>query len=148
MGVIDYNRPAERLRRLHYVWSWRIRYWWMDTDAGKQANVMACCIGVLVVVLQLVRMGVAATMPPPAGEPVKAIYWWVVQLIIAIVAAVASYAMRPKPQQPKPQEGTVPVTEDGLAAKHYFGECWIEDEFQLAYKNVGTIPIKSKGGKK
>lgn len=142
MGLID------RCRRLHYVWSWRARYWWLDTRQGEIAHLVVMALGMLVFIVQLLRMFVAAVVPPPPGEPAKAIYWWVVQLIIAIVAAAISYAMRPKPQAPQPQNADVPTTEDGLAAKHYFGECWVEDEFQLAHKVVGTSKIKSKGGKK
>lgn len=136
------------IRRLHYVWSWRARYWWLDTRAGERAHLMLFALSLLVVFIQLLRMFVAAVVPPPPGEPAKAIYWWVVQLIIAIVAAAISYAMRPKPQVPTPQASEAPTVEDGLSAKHYFGTCWVTDEFLLAWKNTGTIPIKTKGGKK
>ena len=30
------------IRRLHYVWSWRVRYWWLDTRQGEQAHWVAC----------------------------------------------------------------------------------------------------------
>lgn len=136
------------LRRLHYVWSWRIRFWWLDTRQGEWAHWALLALGLLIVLMQLVRVFVAATVSPSPGEPARAVYWWVVQIIIAIVAAAISYAMRPKPQSAAPTQADVPTTEDGLAAKHYFGECWVEDEFQLAYKVVGRDPIKTKGGKK
>lgn len=136
------------IRRLHYVWSWRARYWWLDTPGGERAHLALFALSLLVVCIQLLRMFVAAVVAPPAGEPAKAIYWWVVQLIIAIVAAAISYAMRPKPQAPTPQASEAPTVEDGLSAKHYFGTCWVTDEFLLAWKNTGTIPIKTKGGKK
>lgn len=142
MGLI------RRGRRIFYIWSWRLRFWWLDTRGGMQARVALFCLACLVVVVQLVRMIVMAAMPAPAGEPVKAVYWWVVQLIIAIVAAAVSYAMRPKPQQPVPQQAKAPTVEDGLAVKDYFGTCWVEDEFLLAWKMMGTEPIKTKGGKK
>lgn len=135
------------IRRLHYVWSWRARYWWLDTPGGERAHLVLFALSLLVVCIQLLRVFVAAIVPPP-GEPAKAIYWWVVQLIIAIVAAAISYAMRPKPQAPTPQASEAPTVEDGLSAKHYFGTCWVNDEFLLAWKNTGTIPIKTKGGKK
>lgn len=142
MGLIAHAR------RLHYVWSWRARYWWMDTREGEMAHWAGVWLGAIVCVVQLLRMFVAAALPPPPGEPVKAVYWWVVQLIIAIVAAAISYAMRPKVEPPKPQEIEAPTTEDGLAAKHYFGTCWVDDEFLLAWKVMGRTPIKTKGGKK
>lgn len=74
-------------------------------------------------------------------------YWWVVQLIIMVIAAVVAYALRPKPETPKPMSSEAPTIEDGQAAKHYFGTCWVGDEFLLAWKMMGTIPIKAKGGK-
>lgn len=138
---------ARLTHRLH-VWLWRVRYWWLDTRGGQRAQLAALCLSCLVVVVQLLRMLVEAAVPPPPGTPAKANYWWVVQLIIVVVAAVISYAMRPKVEGPKPQEGKAPTTQDGLSAKHYFGICWIDDEFLLAWKNMGTIPIKTKGGKK
>lgn len=136
------------VRRLHYVWSWRFRYWYLDTHGGEIAQWVILAMAAVVCVLQLIRMAIAGLLPPPPGEPVKAVYWWVVQLIIMIVAAVISYAMRPKPQPPQPQAADAPTVEDGLAVKHYFGTCWVGDEFILAWKNTGTIPIKTKGGKK
>lgn len=142
MGLID------RGRRLHYVWTWRMRYWWLDTPAGAQARVGALALGVFVVIVQLIRMAVAALTPAPVGEPVKAVYWWVVQLIILVVSMAVSYALRPKVENPKPASGDAPTTEDGQAVKDHFGTCWVEDEFLLAWKMMGTDPIRSRGGKK
>lgn len=142
MGLTD------SIRRLHYIWSWRLRYWWLDTRQGEIAHLVVLAISAIIVMIQILRMFVAALVPLPPDEPARSIYWWVVQLIIAIVAAAISYSMRPKPQAPTPQTADVPTTEDGLSAKHYFGDCWVEDEFQLAHKVVGTEPIKTKGGKK
>ncbi|HHA2431552.1 TPA: hypothetical protein ACOENN_000524 [Stenotrophomonas maltophilia] len=136
------------IRRLHYVWSWRVRYWWLDTRQGEQAHWVACGLAAVACLVQLLRIVVAATVPPAPSEPVKAIYWWVIQIIIAIIAAAISYAMRPRPQPPQPQAADAPTVEDGLSAKHYFGTCWVNDEFLLAWKLMGTEPIKTKGGKK
>lgn len=136
------------IRRLHYVWSWRARYWWLDTRSGERAHLGLFALSLIVAVIQLLRLFVAAVIPLPPGEPAKAVYWWVVQLIIAIVAVAISYAMRPKTEKPTPQTSDAPTVEDGLAAKHYFGTCWVNDEFLLAWKNTGAIPIRKKGGKK
>lgn len=141
MGLI------KRYRRLHYVWSWRVRYWWLDTRQGEIAHRAVMVVFALIAVAQVLRMTIQKT--PSVSMPNEAIWpAWVIQLIIALVSAAISYAMRPRPQPPQPQNATIPTTEDGLSAKHYFGECWVEDEFQLAYKVMGTIPIKTKGGKK
>ena len=142
MGLIT------RARRLHYVWSWRLRYWWLDTPAGAQAQMGVLAFAALVVIIQLIRMAMAALVPPSPGEPAKAIYWWVVQLIIAIVSAIISYAMRPKVEEQKPQAGEAPSTQDGQAVKDHFGTVWVEDEFILAWKMMGTDRIRSNGGKK
>lgn len=141
MGLID------RARHLHYVWSWRVRYWWLDTRSGEYAHWALFYFGVFVIIAQLVRMLVAAAIAPPAGEPVKAVYWWVIQLIILVVAAAIAYSMRPKQEAPPPQSEEAPTVEDGQSVKHYFGTCWIGDEFLLAWKQMGRIPIKAKGGK-
>lgn len=135
-----------RCRRLHYVWSWRARYWWLDTRQGELAHATVLVLSMLVFAVLLLRMFVFPAPPPPPGEPAKAIVWWV-QLIVMVLAAAISYAMRPKPQTPQPQTSDIPTTEDGLAVKHHFGECWVEDEFQLAHKVVGTTKIRAKGKK-
>lgn len=126
---------------------WRFRYWWLDTRQGEYAHWAVVCSAALVAIVLLIRMVVTALYPPPAAV-VKAMWpVWVIQLIIMVVAAVISYAMRPKPEAPKPQSGDVPTTEDGLSAKHYFGTCWVNDDFILAWKMIGTDKIKGKGGK-
>lgn len=127
---------------------WRFRYWWLDTPGGEAAHWAGVCVGVGVFLVQMVRLFVAAGLPRPAGEPVQAVYWWVVQLIIAVVSAVVSYMMRPKPELPKPQSNDAPSTEDGQSVVHHGGTCWVGDEFLLAWKPLKPIPIKSKGGKK
>jgi heme/copper-type cytochrome/quinol oxidase subunit 2 len=136
-----------QLRRLRHVWTWRARYWWMDTEDGARAHVAALCLAVLVVIVELIRVAVAALQPLPPGQPEKAIIWWVVQIILLIVSAAISYALRPKPENAKPQDGEGPTTEDGQSVIRYWGTCWADDTFQLAWKIVGRDPIKAKGGK-
>ncbi|MDZ5815107.1 hypothetical protein U4I65_08680 [Stenotrophomonas maltophilia] len=136
-------------KRLLYIWSWRLRFWWLDTRSGERAHWAAFYVGLFVAIVQFVRMCVAAALPPPPEVgPAKAVYWWVIQLIIAIIAAAIAYSMRPRTQSATPQSGDAPTTEDGQTVKHYFGTCWITDEFLLAWKQMGTLPIKTKGGKK
>ena len=136
--------------RLH-VWSWRIRYWWLDTESGAHAQVMGFCLGALVVLVQTIKIVLASLLAahaPHPHEPQKAVVWWVVQLVIALVAAVLSYALRPKlPTQPVPKQ-EMPTVEDGLCVDDHFGEVWIDDPPLLAWKVVRTEKIKSKGGKK
>lgn len=136
-----------RLHRLWYVWSWRARYWWFDTQSGEYSRWALVFFALFIGLAELSRVYVKATLPHPAGEPQRAIYWWIVQLIIVAIAAAASYAMRPRPKEPTAQKGEAPTVEDGLMVIHHFGECWIENEFILAWKIMGTEAIKSSGGK-
>ena len=143
-----------RLRELRYRVAWRLRFWWLDTPGGARAHVATICVAVLALVWQIARMAVAALHPRPvhslAGEPVHAVYWWVVQLVIAIVAAVVAYALRPKTQQQSESNPESPTVEDGSAVKDYGGTVWIDyaDDFLLYYEVVGRDAIYSKGGKK
>lgn len=137
-----------RIRRWRYVYSWRLRYWWLDTRQGEIAHRVAMAVFVLIALAQVLRMANAAAQPVTAA-PTEAIWpWWVIQIIIMLVSAAISYALAPKPEAPKPQEMDAPTTEDGLAAKHHFGTVWVGDEFLLAWKMTGTEAIKSGGGKK
>lgn len=122
----------------------------LDTESGNRAHVVCFCLAVLATLGQLVRMAVAAYSPGPAGEPIQAVPFWVVQLIILVVAAVVSYALRPKPQKPEQRKVEPPTVEDGTAVKDYGGTVWIEhdDNFLLAWKIVGQDPIYGEGGKK
>lgn len=145
MGLIG------RIRRRADVWGWRLRYWYMDTDSGARAQVGGFVVACMVLVLQMVRMAVAALLPQLQPEAaVRSVYWWVVQLIVMIVAAAISYALRPKMEQPQEQKHDPPTVEDGTPAKDYFGTCWIDhdDNFLLAWKMVGRDPIRTKSGKK
>ena len=140
MGLTYRNRIAQ----CAHVWYWRARYWWMDTEAGAQTHVVAFCVAVLVTIVELIKM--FTTVPAPA-EPVKAVYQWVVQLIIAIVMALISYALRPKIEGVQPSNQAAPTVEDGQGIHEAHGDVWIEDQFINAQRVVGQEPIKSKGKK-
>lgn len=54
--------------RIHHrlgVWRWRLRYWWMDTRSGAYARATIFACAVLALLVQLVRMTLAA-MPQGA----------------------------------------------------------------------------------
>lgn len=139
------------IRRRAHGFCWRLRYWYMDTPAGARAQVGGFVVACLALVMQMVRMAVAAIMPQmqPTAE-VRSVYWWVVQLVIMVVAAAISYALRPKVEPPQERQHDAPTVQDGTAARDYFGTCWIEhdDNFLLAWKIVGRDGIYTKGGKK
>ncbi|MEN1942650.1 hypothetical protein WCE55_02160 [Luteimonas sp. MJ293] len=145
MGLIGH------IRHRADVWSWRVRYWYLDTPAGARARVGGFVAACMVLVLQMVRMAVSGLLPALQPQaPAQAVYWWVWQLVILIVSAAISYALRPKAQQPQEQKHDPPTVEDGTAAKDYFGTCWIDhdDNFLLAWQMVGRDPIRTKAGKK
>lgn len=137
------GRARRRARALY----WRLRHWWFDTESGRKAGIASGVIAALVFVAQCVQMAVVATRPEP---PPQAAWFWVVSLIIMVVAAAWAYSQRPKPQQPQEQAQESPLTADGVAAKDYFGTCWIayDQKALLAWKPVGRDPIYGESGKK
>lgn len=151
MGLIPNTPGTSRQQRLRYAWGWRLRYWWMDTEDGKKAHLWVFSIALLVTLGQVARLSALAVMEitAPPGEPVMAIADWIVYLIILVISAAVSYALRPKPENAKPQDYESPTTTDGTPVIDYFGTCWVdhEDQFLLAWKITGRDPIKSKGGK-
>ena len=68
----------------------------MDTDDGQQTHVAMLCTAVLIGILQIIKMGIAAANASACPSARRRGSGWVVQLIIAIVAAIASYALAPK----------------------------------------------------
>ena len=134
--------------RLWYRWSWRARYWWLDTRPGQVAHLAIfgfCCLsGVLVLTHMMI---VVATVPAP-DAPAQAVTEWVRTLVLFGVIGLISMMMAPKVKEPKPSKAEVPTVEDGLAVRDVFGTVWIDDQFLLAWKGMGTVKIKKKGGKK
>lgn len=88
---------------------------------------------------------------PPAAGDIEVVHAWVnfvVQIVVMIVAALISYALRPKPKPPEAGKASAPVVEDGKGIVRVFGSVWIDDSIVLGFMQLGTIPIKAKGGKK
>jgi hypothetical protein len=145
MGLIEL---AARAHIRLDTWSWRARYFWFDTEGGAHANAgMRVCLWMLVIV-SLVRNMLAArdyALHPERQQ--EAVIWWVVYLVVALIAAAVAYAMMPKIEQQKPQGANPPSTEDGQAVVDILGTGWIEDFFVLAWKPNGVTKIKSKGKK-
>lgn len=135
------------IRRKADTWYWRGRHWWFDCPGGAYARAGLLVVGCLVVVLQIVRMSLAALAPPSPQQPQQAVIWWVVYLVVALAAAALAYALMPKIEKQQPAEGQGPTTEDGQAGIVYWGVHWADDTFLLAWKVVGRDPIKGKGGK-
>ena len=136
------------MHRLWYRWSWRTRYWWLDTRPGRMAQLGVFGAMLLGTVLQLTHMMIVVATEPQPDAPARAITWWVVQIVLLVAFAAISILMAPRVEDPKPQEVKAPTVEDGLAVRDVFGTVWIDDQFLLAWKSMGTIKIKKKGGKK
>lgn len=73
---------------------------------------------------------------------------FLIQLAIMIVSALISYALAPKPKDAEVAKANVPVAEEGKGIERVYGTVWFDDPFMLGFKQLGTIPIKAKGGKK
>lgn len=137
-----------RIERWRYVYGWRLRYWWADTSSGLHARFMLVGFAFLAVLGEVVARAIAASRPAPKDHPHEAIIWFIVWIVIALLAAVAAYALAGKQTAPTAQTTDTPTTDDGQSVKHHFGTCWVDDSFLLAWMLVGRDPIKSDGGKK
>jgi hypothetical protein len=82
------------------------------------------------------------------GRVVVAWVNWVVQIVLLVVSALLSYALSPKPEEPKPTTAKAPEVQDGKSIRKLYGTCWCEDPMVLGWKAMGTEKIKSSGGKK
>lgn len=108
-------------------------------------HVRLALAALVAVALLLDGAGVRPALPEGAVEPTAAAVW--VQIAILVVSALISYALTPKPKAPEPQKVSIPVVEQGQKIRKVYGTVWIDDPMVLAFKPVGTVPIKSKGGK-
>jgi hypothetical protein len=76
-------------------------------------------------------------------EPIEWIY-----LIVVLVLAAYAYSKRPKPVTPEAQTSQAPQVQDGTRIIKWYGINWMDDSMVLAWKQDGTEPIRSSGGKK
>jgi hypothetical protein len=127
---------------------WKIRYWVMDKYYA-QCRLVAGGLAVVVVLATIANLSREIPEQLQQGATVvrSVINLWV-QLAILIISALLAYAMRPKVEGPKPQEGTIPSVEDGKSIIRIYGTVWIDDSIVLGWKQLGVEEIKSGGGKK
>jgi len=72
-------------------------------------------------------------------------------IIVTILAALLSYALRPRPPTPQPvtlNNVGVPTIAQGTPVPVIFGDCWVSQWAVLWYGDLSTTPIKASGGKK
>ena len=73
------------------------------------------------------------------------------QIGILVLSAIISYALAPKPPQPKPsrlEDFDAPTAEEGRPLPVVFGTVWLTGPNVLWYGDLRTSPIKSSGGGK
>lgn len=76
-------------------------------------------------------------------RPVLAIAPVVLQLIVAIVFAVISAALQPKPKPPEPGRADTPDIKEGKAPVEIFGAVWLNEPFMAGWKQLDPPePIK------
>jgi hypothetical protein len=74
----------------------------------------------------------------------------IVQVVIAIVAAVISYATQPKPVKPKPaslEDFDLPTPDEGTPQRVLFGERRCQQWMLTYWGNLRADAIKTKSGK-
>lgn len=138
-----------RIRRWRYVYGWRLRYWWLDTPSGLHTRLGLAVVCSLLVIGNAIALAVKVATPPPKDQPQHAVVWFVVWAVIILVSAIIGFLLAAggAKQQPTAPQGDTPTTDDGQSVRDYFGTCWVDDSFLLAWKLMGRSPIKSKGGK-
>lgn len=129
-------------------WSLLLRYWALDKH-HEQLRLCVLFLSSLVTLALLVAL-LQALGRVASGQPARADggATIIIQIILFVVSLAISYAMRPKTEPVKPQEGRIPQVEDGKAIRRLYGTDWFDDSTILGWKNLGTDPIKSGGGKK
>jgi hypothetical protein len=72
-------------------------------------------------------------------------------LAILVVSALVSYALAPKPPQPKPaalSDFDVPTADEGRPIPVVFGTVTVTGPNVIWYGDLGVEAIRKKGGKK
>lgn len=70
---------------------------------------------------------------------------------ILLLSSFISAALAPKPPSPKPaslEDFNVPQSDQGIPQSVVFGTVRVRDPNVLWYGDLGTRPIRSRGGKK
>jgi hypothetical protein len=136
---------VKRLGRL----GWLARYWVLDKH-HDQLRLGACALAMLVTVVATLLVVLGTREPLQSGAPpAQAVINLWIQLAILVISALISYALRPKVEGAKPQEGSIPQVQDGKSIVRIYGTVWIDDSIILAWSTqIPPEPIKKKGGKK
>ena len=68
-------------------------------------------------------------------------------IIILVIAIIIAVTYKPKTQSPEPAKSSAPEVLDGRKIRKIYGTVWVDDSMVLAWKQNGTVPIRSKGKK-
>lgn len=124
------------VQRLAYVYGWRLRYLWLDTNSGRWL-----CLGLAGVLLVAGGVMLGLGLMRPAAQH-QAAFW--VQIVIMVVSALVMMALAPKPKKPEAGTPEVPTVEDGQGIRMVFGEVWVSDLTVIGHKPMGTKNIRGK----
>lgn len=125
---------------------WLLRYWVLDKyreSLRGYAHFAAACLFVGTAVHAYLDAREVVV-----GQVVHAWVNWVVQIVLLVVSALLSYALSPKPEEPKPVDGKAPEVVDGKSIRKLYGTGWMDDPMVLGWKAMGTTKIKAKSSKK
>ena len=73
------------------------------------------------------------------------------QLALFVISTIISYALAPRPVQPKPSslsDVDAPTAEEGRPLPVVFGTRWVKGPNVIWYGDLRATPIRKKGGKK
>ncbi|HZF98974.1 MAG TPA: hypothetical protein VEY92_12180 [Pseudoxanthomonas sp.] len=135
------------MKRLNRLW-WLARYRVLDKH-HDQLRLAAFALAnlITVVITLLVVVGAHKQLLSDAPPAQAVINIWI-QLAILVISALISYALRPKVEGAKPQEGSIPQVQDGKSIVRIYGTVWIDDSIILAWSTqIPPEPIKKKGKK-
>lgn len=115
--------------------------WWLHKH-----RMVVCVISLLIglIALELAVRDIAT-------GPRLAVMGWddaLIYLATLVLSALVSAATAPKPKDPDVIQSEAPKVKDGQGVVRVYGTVWIDDAIVLGWQQLGTDPIKSKGGKK
>ncbi len=127
----------ESLRRWWHITSWRVRYFLLDTDAGRR-----CILGVAGLAWVWTLVEFVSLMRVAASDVPQQAFW--VQVVWFVVSVLVSMALTPKQPDAADQVVEAPRLKDGSGVRMVFGEVWITDPDIIGWKKMGTKTIRGK----
>lgn len=114
--------------------------WW----CYKHALLISIVCGGIAVAMLMAAVLDVATGPRRADFGAS----FLIYLAVMITTAIISAATAPKAKDPTVVESKAPTVKDGKGIVRAYGTVWFDDANVIGWKQLGTTPIKSEGGKK